>query len=174
MDITYKHVHAARISSQLANNSAYQYHCNVFADSINAHFNDISVDLQRELNGSYFYEYMKELKRVAPNGFFIEWDWGCEYSFITFSCSYFNTNKNTIKYIEVFWKVTNDVGDVRKTGSFKGTGPVEEWDGGSWNWDNSMYYVAGDATQMEITKVIITYMNGSKVTIPKSKLYFDD
>lgn len=30
-----------------------------------------------------------------------------------------NTNRNTIKYIDVYFKVTNDVGDLRKTGHFR-------------------------------------------------------
>ena len=81
--------------------------------------------------------------------------------------------KNTIKYIEVFFVVSNDVGDVRKTGSFKGTGPLEEWESASWDWDHSSYYVAGDASKMNISKVIITYTNGTKVTIPKNKIRFN-
>ena len=173
LDIDYEHIHAAKISSQLQNNPSYQYHTKVFADSIESNFNDISVGVISKINDDYFFDYMKELKKEAPNGLFLDWGWNDEYSFITFHFDYMNTNKNTIKYIEVFWKVTNDVGDVRKTGSFKGTGPLEEWESASWNWDSSMYYVAGDATNMDITKVIITYMNGSKVTIPKSRLCFD-
>ena len=62
------------------------------------------------------------------------------------------------------------MGDVRKTGSFKGTGPVEEWEAGSWSWDHSHYYVAGDTSKMRLTKVIITYMDGSRVVIPQAKI----
>ena len=110
---------------------------------------------------------------MQANGLFLDWGWDKEYSSIEFNFKYMNTNSNTIKYIEVFFVVTNDVGDVRKTGSFRGTGPLEEWESASWNWDHSSYYVAGDATKMNISKVIITYMNGSRVTIPKSKLRFN-
>ena len=173
LDLDYRHIHAARISSQLLNNPAFQYHCKVFADSIDSHFNDISVDVIGSLNGQYIYDYLTELKKEAPHGLILDWGWNDDYSNVSFNLEYLNTNKNTLKYIQVFWRVTNDVGDVRKTGSFQGTGPLEEWESGGWNWDDSMYYVAGDATKMEITKIIITYMNGSKVTIPKNKLCFN-
>lgn len=53
------------------------------------------------------------------------------------------------------------------------TGPLEEWESASWDWDHSSYNVAGDASKMNISKVIITYTNGTKVTIPKNKLRFN-
>jgi hypothetical protein len=84
-----------------------------------------------------------------------------------------NTNKKTIKYIDVYWVLKNDVGDVRKSGHFSGTGPLEEWSSASWEWDHSSYYVSGDASRMYLTKVIITYMDGTKVTIPKDKIWYN-
>lgn len=84
-----------------------------------------------------------------------------------------NLNKRTIKYIDVYWKVSNGVGDVRKTGHFKGTGPLQEYESANWNWDYSSYYVAGDATEMEITKVIITYMNGQQLVLTGKQIKFN-
>lgn len=78
-----------------------------------------------------------------------------------------------MKYIEVYWACTNDVGDIRKTGRFQGTGPLQEWESASWNWDHSSYYVSGDASKMNLTKVVITYMDGSKITIPKNKIMYE-
>jgi len=171
--IEYRHIHAAAVPAKMRFDKDYQYHMKIFKDTLENAIKDLSVEGADLLNYSYYLDYQKELKKEAPNGLFLDWEWDNEYSFISFSFTYLNTNKNTIKYIEVFWRVTNDVGDVRKTGSFKGTGPLEEWHSANWNWDNSLYYVAGDATKMEITKVIVTYMNGSKVTIPKNKVCFD-
>lgn len=169
----YDHVHAAKIPASLQSNRDFAYHCEAFADTIKAKSAKFSTELAKYMNSIAFLGYLKTLQKDAPNGFFLDWGWDDEYSNITFHFKYLNTNKNTIKYIEVFFTVTNDVGDVRKTGSFKGTGPLEQWESASWNWDHSQYYVAGDASNMSISKVIITYMNGSKVTIPKSKLQFD-
>ncbi len=169
----YDHIHAAKIPESLKSDYAYNYHCTAFADTIQAKSANFSTNVARVLNAKAFLEYIAELRKDAPNGFFIDWGWDNEYSSLSFNFEYMNTNSKTIKYIEVFFVVLNDVGDVRKTGYFKGTGPVEEWQSGSWSWDHSSYYVAGDATKMNISKVIITYTNGAKVTIPKNKLKFN-
>ena len=171
--IEYEHVHAAAITTVLKLNNDYKYHLQIFKDSLDNRLDGITVKDVEIYNAEKYLDYLKELKKEAPNGLILDWGWGSEYSNISFNIKYLNTNKNTIKYIQVFWTVTNDVGDVRKTGSFQGTGPLEEWESASWDWDHSMYYVAGDATKMGISKIIITYMNGSKVTIPKSRLCFD-
>ena len=84
-----------------------------------------------------------------------------------------NTNSQTIKYIDVYFRVTNGVGDVRKTGHFQGTGPLRELESATWDWDTSSYYVAGDASNMSITKVILTFMNGTKKVLTGNLLVFD-
>ena len=84
-----------------------------------------------------------------------------------------NTNRNTIKYIDVYFKVTNDVGDLRKTGHFQRTGALREFESASWEWDTSYYYVSGDASNMNITKVILTYMNGTKKVLTGYLLVFE-
>ena len=172
LDIEIRHIHAGKIPDILSKDQDFIYHRKVFNDSLSSRIY-IDMGLADEINRDHFFDYMKELKREAPNGLFLDWGWDKEYSSISFYFKYMNTNKNTIKYIEVFFVVSNDVGDIRKTGSFKGTGPLEEWESASWDWDNSSYYVAGDATKMNISKVIITYTNGTKVTIPQNKLRFN-
>ena len=172
LDIEIRHIHAGKIPDVLSKDKDFIYHRKVFNDSLTSRIG-IDMGLAFELNRDCYFDYMKELKRVAPNGLFLDWGWDSEYSSISFHFKYMNTNKNTIKYIEVFFVVSNDVGDVRKTGSFKGTGPLEEWESASWDWDHSSYYVAGDASKMNISKVIITYTNGTKVTIPKNKIRFN-
>lgn len=172
LDIDISHIHAGKIPDKILKDNDYKYHQKVYNDSLTSKIN-LDMRLVSYLNRNYYIEYLKELKSAAPNGLFLDWGWNKEYSSISFHFKYMNTNKNTIKYIEVFFVVTNDVGDVRKTGSFKGTGPLEEWESATWDWDHSSYYVAGDASNMSISKVIITYMNGTKVTIPKNKLRFN-
>ena len=172
LDVTYLKIHKSFVPASLKSNDKFKYHIEVFRDSL-MHKQLISLDNPEALNSYWAYQALQKVKAKAPNGYFNEWGWDDEYGSVTFHFKYTNTNKNTIKYIEVFWVVTNDVGDVRKTGSFRGTGPLAEWESASWNWDYSGYYIAGDATNMNISKVIITYMNGTKVTIPKNKLCFD-
>lgn len=172
LDIDIQHIHAGKIPDAILKDKDFVYHRKVYNDSLTSRIN-IDMGLAAEVNRDHYIDYLKELKQVAPNGLFLDWGWDSEYSSISFHFRYLNTNKNTIKYIEVFFVVTNDVGDVRKRGSFRGTGPLAEWESASWNWDHSSYYVAGDATNMNITQVILTYMNGSKVTLPKGKLRFN-
>ena len=172
LDESYMKIHKMYVPTSLKSDEQFKYHFEVYGDSLRA-FKLTALEDPESFNSYSAYEALQKVHAKAPNGYFEDWGWNDEYGSISFHFRYTNTNKNTIRYIEVFWVVTNDVGDVRKTGSFKGTGPLAEWETASWNWDHSMYYVAGDATNMNITKAIITYMNGSKVTIPKNKLWFN-
>jgi len=172
LDESYLKIHKMYVPATLKSNDKFRYHFEVYGDSLRS-FKLTALEDPEDFNSYSVYEALQKVRAKAPNGYFEDWGWNDEYGTITFNFKYTNTNKNTIKYIEVFWVVTNDVGDVRKTGSFRGTGPLAEWETASWNWDHSMYFVAGDATKMDIRKVIITYMNGSKVTVPKNKIWFN-
>jgi len=173
LGLTYRHIHAAEVPKVLKNNFIFKYHYNVYRDSL-----ENSIPLMSKLYAGirdymYYEEYLDVLKKRAPHGYFLDWSWDCEYSSISFSFKYLNTNKKTIKYIDVYWTLKNDVGDVRKTGHFSGTGPLEEWESATWSWDHSSYYASGDASKMSLSKVIITYMDGTKVTIPKDKIWYN-
>lgn len=169
LDNSYLEFHAYSIPYELQQSEYFKQHLEAYQDSLNSK-PDYSLDFVRDLNMYSLQSYVETVKKEAPYGLFTEWSWNDEYSVITFNFSYLNLNKRTIKYIDVYWKVTNDVGDVRKTGHFKGTGPVEQYETGSWDWDYSSYYVAGDASTMEFTKVIITYMNGQQQVLSKNMI----
>ncbi|MBP3246358.1 MAG: hypothetical protein J6M36_00575 [Prevotella sp.] len=166
-----KHIHAAPIPENLKNDSEFNYHRRLFKDSLTTKMN-LNTDIVRAINYDYINDYFRLLKKEAPHGLFTEWGWDNEYS-ISFNFRYLNTNKKTIKYIEVFWVLKNDVGDIRRTGSFRGTGPLAEFESAEWSWDHSHYYASGDASKMSLSKVLITYMDGTKVTIPKNKIRID-
>ena len=91
---------------------------------------------------------------------------------MTFNFDYTNLNSKTIKYIDVYWYVTNDVNDICGKGHFKGVGPLKEGSSASWEWDDSPYYVYSSATNMRISKVILTYMNGTKQVLSKNMIKF--
>lgn len=164
--------HQAKIPEELASNKDFQYHYKVFKDRLTNDTVDYS-DVVNYLGWEYYYRYISKVKRLAPFGFVDGWGWNDEYSVITFYINYVNTNPKTIRYITVYFKVTNDVGDVRCTGHFKGTGPVKQWDKGSWSWDDSSYFVAGDATNMYITKIVLTWMNGKTQVVSGRYLQFN-
>ena len=166
-------MHAAKMTKVLIENASFASHYKIYADSLQYSKPDYSAS-KASIGNLFAYEnYLDNVKKLAPHGFFVDWGWDNEYSMITFNFKYMNTNKKTIKYITVYWTVKNDVGDVRKTGYFKGTGPLKEWESASWDWDSSSYFVAGDASIMNITKVVLNYMDGTSVTLSKNKIVFN-
>ena len=148
------------------------YHYEIFKDSFTKDSVDYDIITDR-FSLYYFDEYVKRLKKRTPYGFFTNWGWDTEYSCISFHFNYLNTNRNTIKYIDVYFKVTNNVGDLRRSDHFQSTGPLGELESASWEWNASYYYVSGDASNMRITKVILTYMNGSKKVLTGNLLVFE-
>lgn len=172
LGVKYSEVHPLPVSEYLKRDYLYNYHLNMFGDSLQ-YVNSQLMDKPATFNYVLLSEAFDEVNKIAPYGYFEDWEWDNEYGTVSFNFRYTNTNKATIKYIDVYWVITNDVNDVRKTGHFQGTGPLEEWQTASWDWDYSSYYVAGDATNMNITKVIITYTNGQKKVLTKSMLRFN-
>ena len=172
LGLAYLEGHKSQLSTKLKEYSPFRNHYEIYRDSLTK--DSIDYDLVTAgVSYNYFTDYINRLKKEAPYGFFQSWGWDDEYSVISFNFSYMNTNSKTIRYIDVYFKVTNGVGDVRKVGHFQGTGPLKEFESGSWEWDSSSYYVAGDASNMNITKVILTYMNGTKKVLTGNLLVFE-
>lgn len=172
LDDSFSEIHVTQIPKVLKTNPCFQYHLQAFKDSL---CNDsiFNKDFIEYINNYEQLQHYKRVNKKAPYGYFENWSWDDDFS-VSFSFRYMNTNTKTIKYIDVYWKVTNDVGDIRGTGHFKGTGPLKQNYSASWNWDSSSYYVAGDASNMSITKVILTYMNGTQKVLGKGEIIFDD
>ena len=176
--------HVAVIPEKMKNDSKYKYHLKAFINKIKeSHpmtklemldFNLSQLDNVRDEIKKKKEEREYEIRKEYPYGFVSNWSWNDKYSNVTLYLRYFNTNKKTIKYIDVHFKITNAVGDVRKTGVFKGTGPVESFESAAWDWDSSHYYVAGDATNMELTQITLTFMDGTKKILPKNQIKFKE
>ena len=171
LDNEYLEWHISSLPMELKTNPSFKYHFDAYSDSLTNM--EVSSRTAKGLCAMSFYKYLDKLEKEAPYGFFEDWGWSNEYSMVTFHFSYTNMNKSTIKYIAVYFKITNDVGDVRKTGYFQGTGPVEEYGTGSWEWDSSPYFVSGDASTMEFTKVVITYTNGKQKVLSKNQIMYN-
>ena len=173
LGLSYIEAHAAEMPYSLTSNNDFIYHYKIFSDSLTNDSTDYQ-DFCKYINYINHLKYLNELRKIAPYGYVNSWSWDDEYSTVTLNLNYENTNPKTIRYISVYFKITNDVGDVRCTGVFRGTGPLKQWESASWNWDNSMYFVAGDASKMRITKIVITWMNGKQQVVSGRYLQFND
>lgn len=164
--------HVAHIPSELTNYEDFKYHCDVYKDSLKLNSEVLDNDFVSYISVRGYLDNFNKAKKIAPFGYFGDWGWDTEYGNVTFNFDYTNLNSKTIKYIDVYWYVTNDVNDICGRGHFKGVGPVETGDLGSWKWDDSPYYVSSSATNMRISKVILTYMNGSKQVLSKNMIKY--
>lgn len=172
LGLSYIEPHESKIPSSLSKDKDFLYHYEAFRDSLTDDSTDYA-DMVRYFGYQYYTDYLTRLKKAAPFGYVDEWGWDSEYSMVTFNIRYTNTNAKTIKYLTVYFKITNDVGDIRKTGYFQGTGPLKEGETASWDWDSSSYFTAGDASKMSITKIVLTYMNGTKQVVTGKYLQFN-
>ena len=95
--------------------------------------------------------------------------------------SFYNTSEKTIKYVDFYFSVFNAVGDKcylkydkSYIGNVRGVGPVEPFYAGSWNWERATHYTSGDASEMRIVKLVITYMDGTVKTIPRDAIVYEN
>ncbi len=171
-DIMFTKFHALVLNDKLTQDPDISRHLRVWGDSLKLETKS-AINFINMANYLSAEKYIAELVKRAPNGYVESWEWDNEYGPVSFKVSYCNTNKKTIKYIKFFFSVYNDVGDVRGSGSVQGTGPVEELESASWNFDRTGCWPSGDASKMRITKIFITYMNGSTITLTGDKIKYN-
>lgn len=173
LGLTYMTLHVCKIPDDLAKDSSFLYHYEANKDSLSNDtiFNSSNI---AGINAIEYLKYCKKINQIAPYGYFENWGWSNRFSMVTFNFEYTNTYVKTIRYIDVYFKITNDVDDVRLTGCFRGTGPVKQDYSSTWKWDSSNYITSGDASNMSISKVIITYMNGTKKVLTGRLLQFNN
>lgn len=166
--------HLAEIPKFLRESEPYTKHIKAYGDSLLPPPGTTLAGGVAYFNAENYLESLEDAKKLAPYGYVDHWGWGDDYGLVSFNISYTNLNAKTIKYLQVFFKITNAVGDVRCTGHVRGTGPVEQYTTCSWSWDYTGYSVAGDATTMHLTKLVITYMDGKTRTIPAASIRYND
>lgn len=184
-DLTYigiNHVglHYSILTRDFKNDNLFKEYINMWRDSI-ASNNSFSNQNAAIFNLIQYNEFKDKVYSVAPNGFMQKWGWelnsaqGIE-PFFTF----FNSSKKTIKYIDFYFSVYNAVGDKcylkferSYVGNVRGVGPVEPFEAGSWNWDRATHYTSGDASEMRVVKVVITYMDKTVKTLTGNSLIFE-
>lgn len=180
LDLTYVKYHVASIPESMKNNADFKIHYSAFRDSLQNN-RDMDKEYLNVYNSGSLLNYLDELKKEAPYGFLLSWGWnsnsvnGIEPNF-----AFMNMAKKTIKYVDFYFSVYNDVGDRcyldfgrSSVGHVRGVGPVESLESGSWSWDSPTHYTSADASEMRIVKLVLTYMDGTTRTIPKASLKID-
>jgi len=174
-------IHYSTLTEEFKNDYRYKDYINIWRDSL-ANHSDFSTKNADVFNLVLYNEFKDKVMAAAPTGFMQKWGWnlnsaqGIEPYF-----SFFNTSKKTIKYVDFYFSIYNPVGDrcyLRYENSYignvRGVGPVEPFDSGSWAWDRATHYTSADASEMRIVKLVITYMDGTKKTIPNSSIIYDN
>lgn len=160
--------HISSFPRELLAYPAYNYHYEVFKDSLTQY--DVSRQWAERLNTYSLLDYIEKLRKEAPYGFLGEWGWDVKHKMVTFHFDYTNTSENTIKNVTVHFQLTDDAGDVKCSGYFQGTGPMELFDTCSWEWNDSPYTVSGNVSTMKLTKIVITFDNGDKTVLTKNQI----
>ena len=166
--------HVALIPSSLAANEDFRYHLQVYGDSLSHPKTDFNIEDIASIYSSFIDDHIEKVRKMTPYGYVGDWGWDNEYGCVSFHIDYTNMNKNTIKYLDVYWYVINDVNDICGKGRFRGVGPVKMGDSGSWSWDTSSYYVSRDASTMKFSKIVITYMNGKQQVLNRNMIKYGD
>ena len=175
----YSEIHYAAIAA--ISNDKFKKDMNIWHDSI-AKCEKFTSQMADAINASNYAKFSSNVKTHVPYGYFSSWGWeknivdGIEIEF-----SFVNTYSKTLKYIDFSFSVYNAVGDICRLklndstiGKVRGVGPIEPMETGHWNWDKATHYTTGDATEMKIVKVVLTYMDGSTKTLTGNMIITDD
>ena len=173
-------IHYAEINDALKQTTAFKEYLEIWHDSLALH-NDFTNDGAKTINLYTYMKFKSDILKEAPYGFVGNWGWnlnsadGVEPYF-----SFYNTSNKTIKYVDFYFTLYNAVGDKcylrynkSYTGNVRGVGPVEPDSSGSWEWERATHYTSADASEMRITKIVITYMDKTVKTLTGNAIKFE-
>ena len=173
-------IHYAEINDVLKQSKKFKEYLEIWHDSLALH-NDFTNDEAKTINLYTYVKFKSDIQKEAPYGFIGNWGWnlnsadGVEPYF-----SFFNTSEKTIKYVDFYFSLYNAVGDrcylrydKSYTGHVRGVGPVEPGSYGSWEWDRATHYTSADASEMKITKIVITFMDKTVRTLTGNAIKYE-
>jgi hypothetical protein len=181
LGINHVGIHYSTLTREFKNDNQFKEYVSIWRDSI-ANNNNFSNQSAAIFNLIQYNEFKDKIHSIAPNGFMQRWGWelNSAQGIEPYFC-FFNSSKKTIKYVDFYFSVFNAVGDKcylkyerSYIGNVRGVGPVEPFDSGSWNWDRATHYTSGDASEMRIVKLVITYMDGTTKTLPNSSIIYNN
>ena len=154
----------------------------IWRDSIEKNKLSLTTEKVKVFNEYDRKKVANNILKNAPYGYIKSWGWelnsadGIEPYF-----SFVNLSNKTIRYIDFYFSVFNAVGDkcyLKYSGSYvghvRGVGPVEPKETSSWSWDTATHYTSGDASEMRVVKLVITYMDKTTKILTGSNIKIDD
>ena len=181
LGINHVGIHYSTLTREFKNDNQFKEYVSIWRDSI-ANNNNFSNQSAAIFNLIQYNEFKDKVYSIAPYGFMQKWGWelNSAQGIEPYFC-FFNSSKKTIKYVDFYFSVFNAVGDKcylkyerSYIGNVRGVGPVEPFESGSWNWDRATHYTSGDASEMRIVKLVITYMDGTTKTLPNSSIIYEN
>lgn len=173
-------IHFGEITKKIKQDKNFNKHIEIWRDSIAFH-NEFTNSGAENINLYSYLKFKEDIIKEAPFGFVESWGWNLNSAYgVEPYFTYYNISKKTIKYVDFYFNLYNDVGDKcylkynkSYTGSVRGVGPVEPECSGSWTWDRATHYTTPDASEMRIVKIVITYMDKTVKTLTGNAIKFN-
>lgn len=171
MGETYKKLHISQYNPRLKNELKYNYHVKMFRDSLSSR-PYLTPEYVKAENEKAYALYAETISTKAPFGYVDNTGFDFQDDHLIFDFSYTNTNKKTIKTIDIFCDILNPAESVKKVIKLKANGPIELMETKSWSWDDESNRVPPLSTDLEISKLIITFKDGrQKILTQKDIIY---
>ena len=169
MDCSYKKLHAGLVSPRLQRNEAYNYHTQIYKDSL---FNKpyLSLGYVEAFNKAAYETYAEEVAVKAPNGYIDSWAHDFQEGQLVFDFTYTNTSTKEIRAIDIYYNIRDAGGNSRKTGKLRAEGPVTVFEQRQWSWVDSKIPVPDSSVDMEITRLVLVFKDGKQKIIAKKDL----
>lgn len=180
MGKSYSRLHYGEMPKLLKENKKFKEYVETWRDSIASH-NNLSNTEAFNINLIRYNQFRNEIRKEAPYGYIESWGWNLNYANgVEPYFTYYNTSPKTIKYVDFYFNLYNAVGDKcylkydkSYTGHVRGVGPVKSYDKGEWSWDKATHYTSGDASEMKIVKIVITYMDMTIKTLTENAIKYN-
>ena len=171
MGTTYRKLHVSQYNPRLKNEVKYNYHVKLFRDSLNSR-PYLSPEYVKAENEKIYAASAESISTKAPFGYVDNTGYDFQEDHLIFDFAYTNTNKKTIKHIDIFCNILDPAENVKKVVKLRATGPVEMLETKSWSWDDDSNKVPDLVTDLRIGKLIVTFKDGRQKTLmPKDIVY---
>lgn len=170
LGLYYTELHATLMDNSVKLCEPFMYHYDIFKDSLTVTNDFLNLGNTALHNMFELEKHWENLRKKAPYGFVYDWRWSGEDWLSKVYFEYFNTNKQRVKYIDVSYATVNEVGDIVDKGTLHGVGPIESMDTSAWRWECVPTHPT--SSKMRITRIVLTYMNGRKVTLNGNQIKY--